>query len=65
MKPNLFVSQLENEDLGQFPYLKEQTECAADNGNLQNMQNKSSYFKSYLKVAFLILLKKKTAYSLL
>lgn len=33
MKLKLFTSQLENEDLSQFPHLKEQSECAEDNGN--------------------------------
>lgn len=33
MKLKLFISQLENEDLSQFPHLKEQSECAEDNGN--------------------------------
>ncbi len=33
MKLNLFPFQLENEDLSQFPHLKEQSECADDNAN--------------------------------
>lgn len=41
MKLKLFVSQLENEDLSQFPHLKEQSECAADNGNLTKYTEKN------------------------
>jgi len=33
MKLKLFISQLENEDMNQFPYLKEQIEGVVDNGN--------------------------------
>ena len=31
MKLKLLISQLENEDMSQFPYLKEQIESAVDN----------------------------------
>jgi len=33
MKLKRFISQLENEDVNQFPYLKEQNEGAVDIGN--------------------------------
>jgi len=33
MKLKLFISLLENEDMSQFPHLKEQIEGAVDNGN--------------------------------
>jgi len=35
IKLKLFISQLENTDISQSPYLVEQIECAADNGNLR------------------------------
>ena len=34
MKLKLFISQLEKQDLCQFPHLKEQSEFAVDNGNM-------------------------------
>jgi len=34
MKLKLFISHLENADIHQSSYLKEQIECAADNGSL-------------------------------
>jgi len=57
MKLKLFISQLENEDTSQFPYLKEQGEGAVDNGNWENALKRSSYCKT-----FLIFLKKKTEF---
>jgi len=33
IKLKLFISQLENADISQPPYSKEQIECAVDNGN--------------------------------
>jgi len=33
MKLKLFISKLENEDVNQFPYLKERIEGAVDFGN--------------------------------
>ena len=55
MKLKLFISQLENEDMSQFPYLKEQIESAVDNRYWENALKRSSYCKT-----FAILLKKKT-----
>ena len=55
MKFKLFISQLENEDVSQFPYLKERIEGAVDIGNFENALKRSSYCKT-----FLILQKKKT-----
>jgi len=55
MKLKLFISQLENEDMRQFPYLKKHIEGVVDNGNWDNALKISSYCKT-----FVILLKKKT-----
>jgi len=57
MKLNLLYSQLENEDMSQFPYLK-QIEGAVDNGNWENALKRSSYGET-----FLMLLQKKTQFS--
>ena len=35
IKLKLFISQLENADISWSPYLVEQIECGADNGNLR------------------------------
>jgi len=40
MKSKLFISQLENVNMNQFSYLKEQIECTADNSNLRNCTKK-------------------------
>jgi len=56
MKLKQFISQLENEDMNQFLYLK--IGCAADNGNLRKCSNESSCYKTHSKVAFVIMLKK-------
>jgi len=53
MRLKLFTSKLENEDVSQFPYLKERIEGAVDIGNWENALKRSSYCKT-----FLILLKK-------
>ena len=66
MKLTMFVSQMENEDLCQSPHLKEQSECAAGHGSLARYtEKKTSYCRSHLKVIFMILVKKKAAYTLL
>jgi len=57
VKIKLFISQLANEDMSQFPYSKEQIEGTADNGSCENALKRSSYCKT-----FLILLKKKTEF---
>ena len=58
---------VENEDLCQSPHLKEQSECVKllIMTAWQNTQQKTSYCKSDMKVVLMILVKKKTAYSLL
>ena len=48
MKLKLFILQLENEDMSQFPNLKEQIEGAVDNGDWENALKRSSYSKMFL-----------------
>ncbi|XP_076358929.1 general transcription factor II-I repeat domain-containing protein 2-like [Tachypleus tridentatus] len=61
MKLKLFISQLENKDLSQFPHLKEQSECVQDNTKFTEYIEKSYYYKRSLIVVLVILLKKKIA----
>lgn len=52
MKLKLFVSQLENEDLCQFPHLNEQRECAPDNGNLAKYTEKIKFLQESFESRF-------------
>jgi len=61
MKVKLFITQLENE-INLFPYLKVQTGCAADNGNLRKCTIKIKLLQeSISKSLFVSFLKKKIA----
>ena len=41
MKLRMFVSKLENDDLCQFPHIREQNECAADHSSLTKYTEKT------------------------
>ena len=65
MKLKMFVSQLKNEDLWQITHFKKKSKCGVHHGSMAKYTEKISNCKSHLKVLFMILVKKKTAGSLL
>ena len=52
MKLKMFISQLENEDLCQFPHIKEQSECAADHRSLAKNTAKITLLQVSLECCF-------------
>jgi len=52
MKLKLLIAQLEDEDLSQFPYLKQQFVCTADNGKLRKCAIKTKLLQDSYESRF-------------